>query len=135
MTKNKKTTYLYETILMSELILHNNANKLKKDNTLYNDIYIDEIEDLRQLSVEYELSNEKGLQKKKRELRNKIRELSSKTYVYRDSNIFGEMINTMADRILTRPQFSNYTFKEEMKGLGIEYTLKYCNNFDPFISK
>jgi len=127
-----KPHYLYESVLMSELILFNNLAKLKKNKKLYNDFYLNELEDLRDKAVELERSTEKGLQKQKREIRNKIRDLSNKTYVYRDTNIFGEMISAMADRILTRPQFSNYTMKDEMKGLGVEYVLKYCNNFDPY---
>ena len=127
-----KPPYLYESILMSELILFNNLNKLKENENLFNDSYIKELEDLRDYAVQLERSKEKGLQKKKKEVRNKIRDLSSKTYVYRDTDLFGKMINTMADRILTRPQFSNYTFKEDMKGLGIEYVLKYCWNFDAY---
>ena len=128
----KKPPYLYESILMSELILFNNQNLLKKNKDLYCDQYLDRLEELRDQAVELERSSEKGLQKRKRDLRNRIRDLSSKTYVYRDTDIFGEMISTMADRILTRPQFSNYTMKDEMKGLGVEYVLKYCSNFDPY---
>lgn len=130
--KEEKLFYLYEPILMSELILYSNYRKLQKDESLFDDYYIEELEKLRDEAVEYELSKEKGLQKIKRETRNKIRDLSVKTYVYRDPNLFGKMIDTMADRILTRPQFSNYTFKHEMKGLGIEYVLKYSLNFDPY---
>jgi hypothetical protein len=127
-----KPHYLYESVLMSELILFNNLNKLKKDDSLFNSNFLQELEDLRDTAVKLERSSKKGLQKEKREIRNKIRNLSAQTYVYRDTDIFGEMISAMADRILTRPQFSNYTFKEDMKGLGIEYVLKYCNNFDPY---
>ena len=127
-----KPHYLYESILMSELILFNNLQKLKQDKSLYNSANLQELEKLREKAVELEISTEKGLQKQKREIRNKIRDLSSSIYVYRDDNNFGIMISAMADRILTRPQFSNYTFKEDMKGLGIEYVLKYCNNFDPY---
>ena len=127
-----KPHYLYESVLMSELILFNNLEKLKADPNLFNDTKLNELEQLRDKAVELERSSKKGLQKEKREIRNQIRNLSSQSYVYRDTDIFGEMISAMADRILTRPQFSNYTFKEDMKGLGIEYVLKYCNNFDPY---
>ncbi len=127
-----KPKYLYESILMSELILFNNLNKLKENPELYNDENLELLELLRDKAVELEQSSEKGLQKTKKEIRNKIREISSKTYVYRDTDLFGKMIDTMADRILTRPQFSNYTMKEEMKGLGVEYVLRFCHNFDPY---
>jgi len=127
-----KPPYLYESILMSELVLYNNYRKLQENPELFNDSGLKDLENLRDKSVELEQSNEKGLQKEKRELRNQIRDLSSKTYVYRDTDLFGKMIDTMSDRILTRPQFSNYTFKEEMKSLGIEYVIKYCNNFNPY---
>ncbi len=127
-----KPQYLYETVLMSELVLMSNLKKLKEDESLYNDIFLEELEALRDKAVELERSTEKGLQKQKREIRNRIRDLSSKTYVYRDTNLFGIMIDTMADRILTRPQFSSYTMKDEMKSLGIEYVLKYSLSFDPY---
>jgi len=134
MPKTSKPSYLNESILLSELILVNNAKKLKESPDLYNDEHYEEIEKLRNEIIELENNPKKGSQKKKKEIRNKIRELSSKTFIYRDSEMFGEMINTMADRILTRPQFSNYSFKDEMKSLGIEYVLKYSHSFNPFMT-
>jgi len=130
--KKNKPPYLYEPILLSEVILFNNLKKLKENPDLYNDEYLEELENLRDKSVQLEQSREKGLQQQKREIRDKIRDLSYKTYVYRDTNLFGKMIDTMANRILTRPQFSGYTIKDEMKSLGIEYVLKYIYNFDPY---
>jgi len=149
MSKDKHH-YLYEPILMSEIILFNNAKKLKKDESLYNDQYLEELERYRDFAVELErkklkdldkkidkyqiqidLNEHRNLQEIKRFIKKRIKELSQKTYVYRDENIFGTMISLMADKILTKPQFSNYTFKDEMKGLGIEYVLRYIYRFDP----
>lgn len=130
--KLKPKIYLYEPILMAELILYNNSKLLEKNPDLYNDSNIEKIEQLKDECVELEQQNGKGLQKIKREKRNELRDLCYETYIPRDPNIFGEMISLMADKILTRPQFSNYTFKEEMKSLGIEYVLKYSYRFDPY---
>jgi hypothetical protein len=122
--------YLSEPSLNSELILVNNAKKLKDNPKLFNDTHLDEIMKLRD---EYEKLNLlPGLQKKKRKIRNKIRDLSSKTYVYRDTDIFGEMILNMMDNILKRPNFSNYSFKNEMKSLATEHILKYTWKFDSY---
>ncbi len=43
------------------------------------------------------------------------------------------MISEMAERIVTRPQFSGYTFTDEMKSLGIQHILLYTWKFDPYI--
>jgi len=129
-----KPDYLNESILLSELILINNSKKLKENPDLYNEEYLEQIQELRDKIVEQSKLPQKGQQKINRELRNKIRELSSKTFIHRNNNLFGEMISQMADRILTRPQFSNYSYKDEMKSLGIEYVLKYSHSFDPFMT-
>jgi len=98
----------------------------------YNDKYIQEIETLRDEYSELERSIEKGLQKKKRYIRDRIKDLSSATFVYRDPNIFGEMILIIINNILTRPNFSRYSYKNEMKSLAIEHILKYTWRFAPY---
>jgi hypothetical protein len=125
-----KHTYLLEPVLNSELILFNNSKKLKKDKSLYNDKYLDEIEELRE---EYkEIYETQGLQKQKRDIRNRLRDLSTKTYVNRDPNIFGEMMLQIIDGIASRPNFSNYSYLNEMKSLAVEHILKYTWKFDPY---
>jgi len=127
--------YLLEPVLSSELILLKNARKLKNDNTLLHESDLDRIEELREEFYQLDiLSNqgEKGLQKQKRQVRDEITDLSSRTYTNRDNNLFGTMITTMADKIVSRPQFSNYTYKDEMKSLAIQHILSYCWNFDPY---
>jgi hypothetical protein len=135
---------------MSEIILYNNSKKLKENPELFNDTKFEELERYRDFAVELERNKLKNLDKNidkyqiqidlnkyrnfqeiKAFIKEKIKELSKETYVYRDENIFGTMISIMADKILTKPQFSNYTFKEDMKGLGIEYVLRYIYRFDP----
>ncbi len=122
--------FISEPSLNSELILINNAKKLEKDSSLFNDQYLEEIERMRK---EYEiLDQSQGYQLEKRKLRNKIRDYSIQTYVYRDKNLFGEMILLMLDKLLTRPNFVNYNYKNEMKSLAIEHILKYTWKFDPY---
>jgi len=98
----------------------------------YNAQYIDEINTLRNKYIDLEKSSEKGLQKTKREVRNRIKDLSSKTYINRDPNYFGEMMLIIINNILTRPNFSGYSYKNEMKSLAIEHILKYTWRFSPY---
>lgn len=133
--KLKPNQYLLEPILNSELILINNTKLLKNNKNLYDHSYIDRIEELRLIYISLEdkaESGEKGLQKEKRQIRDELRDLSYKTFIYRDSTLFGQMITTMTNKIATRPQFSGYTFIDEMKSLGIEHILKYSIGFNPY---
>jgi hypothetical protein len=130
-----KINYLSEPILNSELVLINNAKKLKKDNTLLNEKYLDDIKELRKQFLELESKSnngEIGLQKEKRDIRDKLRKLSVETYTPRDNNLFGDMITMIVNRIASRPQFSNYTYINDMKSLAIEHILLYTYKFDPF---
>ena len=43
----------------------------------------------------------------------------------------GLCIYHIANRLATKPNFSGYTYKEEMIGDGIENCLMYLHNFDP----
>jgi DNA-directed RNA polymerase specialized sigma24 family protein len=43
----------------------------------------------------------------------------------------GKCIMLISQRLATRPNFSGYTFKEEMVSDGIENCLQYIHNFDP----
>lgn len=47
----------------------------------------------------------------------------------------GEAIMKIATHLAYKPNFSNYTFREEMISDGIENCLLYLNNFDPAKSK
>lgn len=98
----------------------------------YNDSHIEEIEDLRNEYTKLENSLEKGLQKRKRDIRNRIKDLSSMTFMYRDPDYFGEMILMLINNILKRPNFSGYSYKNEMKSLAIEHILKYTWRFAPY---
>jgi hypothetical protein len=42
------------------------------------------------------------------------------------------MILLIIDKLLTRPNFVNYNYKNEMKSLAIEHILKYTWKFDPY---
>ena len=137
MVKRKRMNhhYLLEPVLSSELILINNAKLLQDKPELYNNNSIDRINILRDQFIDLDQraeQGESGLQKQKRICRDELRDLSSETFVDRDTELFGKMITTMADKIVTRPQFSGYTFKEEMKSLAIEHILKYTWKFDPY---
>jgi len=98
----------------------------------YNSQYMDEINILRDKYIDLEKSMEKGLQRAKRDVRNRLKDLSSKTYIDRDPNYFGEMILIIINNILTRPNFSGYSYKSEMKSLAIEHILKYTWRFSPY---
>jgi len=43
----------------------------------------------------------------------------------------GESILSIATNLAKRPNFSSYTFKDEMISDGVENCLRYLNNFDP----
>jgi hypothetical protein len=47
----------------------------------------------------------------------------------------GECILMIAERLSSKPNFANYTYKEEMISDGIENCLTYLDNFDPEKSK
>ena len=130
--KKIKHKFLLEPILSSELILVNNAKLLKKDPSLLNEVHLDEIHNLRDEFTKLEEMDQDGLQKEKRTIRDRIKKLSVITYTNRDTNLFGQMITTMAQKIVTRPQFSNYTFKDEMQSLAIQHILLYTWKFDPY---
>lgn len=127
-----KKNYLSEPTLNSELLLVNNSKKLKEDETLFNDTNLQEILELRSQYEELDLDESPGLQRTKRDIRNRIRDLSSETYVYRDENIFGAMALQVIDNIIRRPNFSGYSYKDEMKSLAIEHILKYTYKFDTY---
>ncbi len=127
--------YLPEPILNSELILVNNKKLLKRRPELLNEVYLKEIKDLREAYTNLEKQSEsgtKGLQKDKKIIRDQIRELSSKTYSNIDENVFGSMVLTIVNKISSLPQFSNYTFIDEMRSLAIQHILLYSYKFDPF---
>jgi len=124
--------YLSEPTLNSELILRNNRLKLEKDKSLYNDEHLEKLLELRAEYERLDQDTSSGLQKIKREIRNEIRDLSSKTYVYRDDNIFGAMVLQIMNNIATRPNFSGYSYLNEMKSLATEHILKYTWKFDSY---
>ncbi len=128
--------YLLEPVLNSELILVNNAKLLKKNPDLLNEEHLSRIENLRNQFItidERSESGEMGLQKEKRKVRDEIRDLSYITFTNRDTNLFGQMITTMSKKIVSRPQFSNYTIKDEMQSLAIQHILLYTWKFNPYI--
>ena len=47
------------------------------------------------------------------------------------NNYIGEVIYKIAYNLAKRPNFSGYTFKDEMIGDGIENCLMYIHNFNP----
>jgi|TARA_R110000744_G_scaffold128804_1_gene236069 hypothetical protein len=47
----------------------------------------------------------------------------------------GSCLLKIANRLSTKPNFINYTFREEMISDGIENCINYINNFDPNKSK
>ena len=51
------------------------------------------------------------------------------------TNYLGECILKLSNHLSYRPNFINYTYKEEMISDGIENSLQYIDNFDPEKSK
>ena len=51
------------------------------------------------------------------------------------TNYLGECILKIANHLSYRPNFINYTYREEMISDGIENCLQYIDNFDPEKSK
>lgn len=49
----------------------------------------------------------------------------------RPNDYIGECFLKIANHLAHKPNFSNYMFKEEMIGDGIENCIQYINNFDP----
>ena len=49
----------------------------------------------------------------------------------RVSEYIGECIYKIATRLSTKPNFINYSYRDEMICDGIENTLQYINNFNP----
>ena len=127
--------YLLEPLLSSELILINNSKLLEKEPSLKNEEYLPRINELRKQFIKLsELSDtgETGLQKQKREVRDELRQISSYTYTLRDNELFGRMITAISHGVITRPQFSGYSFTGEMQSLAIQHILKYSHGFKPF---
>ena len=128
MTKNT-SHYTLEPVLSSELILVNNSKKLKEDPSLLND----NLQEVNRLKDEFiHLSQSEGLQKEKRRVRDELTDASTITFMPNDGNDFAEMIIRMTEGVVSRPQFSGYSFKEEMKSLAIQHILLYTNKFDPY---
>mgnify|MGYP003109513424 CR=1 FL=1 len=46
-------------------------------------------------------------------------------------NYVGECLLQIANRLATKPNFANYTFRDEMVCDGIENCINYIDNFDP----
>jgi len=95
----------------------------------YNGKYLPEIMDLRAQYEKLDADDSPGLQKIKRDIRNKIRDLSKITYIKRDKNIFGGMVLSVMNGIVTRPNFSGYSYRQEMKSLATEHIFKYTWRF------
>jgi len=51
------------------------------------------------------------------------------------SNYLGECILKIANHLSYRPNFINYTYRDEMISDGIENSVQYIDNFDPEKSK
>ena len=67
----------------------------------------------------------------KSKLKEKIVSLSERTQVDRRSyERFGEIILLMIKNILTKPQFSGYTYKDDFYSDAVYKILKYLDNFD-----
>ena len=134
--KEQRPPYLSEPILNSELTLIKNSALLKENPSLFCDTYIGRIQKLRDDFVRIENlklnkdTKEVGQTAKMKVIRDEIRELSLKTFIPRDNNLFGMMAMAISTGVTSRRQFSGYSFRDEMVSLSNEYILKYAHNFD-----
>jgi len=87
---------------------------------------------LRDEYLELDMDVSAGLQEIKKKKRDRIRELSSKTFIERNGDEFGKMILLLINKLATSNRFNGYNYINEMKSLAIEHILKYSGNFDPF---
>ena len=129
----QKVPYLLEPILNSELTLVNNSKKLEDDPELFNDEHLKEIEKIRKelYDLEYKSKKgEKGLQKRKTELKKRLRDISEETFIPRDMELLMTMALKLVDKLASSSRFSGYTYLDEMKSLAIENIFKYSRNFD-----
>jgi hypothetical protein len=137
--KRQKHNYTSELELKSLLIrsknkrLQNNPEP-DTENTKRNRIinrYVKTYVKLNNMS--YPKLSEK-LQKRKhlkQKMKQRIVELSEKTYIDHNSNErFGSVILLMIKSILTKPNFSGYTYQTEFYSDAISKILKYLHNFD-----
>jgi DNA-directed RNA polymerase specialized sigma24 family protein len=77
----------------------------------------------------YEAPQKRNIVKSK--LKEKIVALSERTQVDKRSyERFGEIILLMIKKILTKPQFSGYTYKDDFYSDAVYKILKYLDNFD-----
>ncbi len=120
--------YLNEISLKKEMVLVNNANKLKKDSTLkeYNNLDL-----LNELQKKYETETyniRKG--QIEEEFNNEVQKCYIKDY---SKETFGEMILMLIKNLLKKHCFSGYTqeWKEDFAIDAIDKILRYMHNFDP----
>jgi hypothetical protein len=65
----------------------------------------------------------------------KMKEESQLKEKYEISNYIGQCFMDIAYGLSNRPNFINYTFKDDMIFDGVENCVRYCHNFDPEKSK
>lgn len=131
-TKRQKHNYTSELELKSLLIRLKN----KKKNLNYSQRYNSKINKYIELYTKLnnkKYSNHMNVKKNriKTKLLNRIVSLSEKTEIdYNSNEKFGEIILLMIKAILTKPNFSGYTYKTDFYSDAIYKILRYLHNFD-----
>lgn len=128
--KNKKPNiYLNELRLKSYLIRTKNL-KNKKGSEQHNKRINQLIETyIKLLSLQTDKSQKKTRIKNK--IKNRIIKLSEITYIDKNSyDDFVKSILIMIKKILTKPQFSGYSYKDDFYSDSTYKILKYIDNFD-----
>lgn len=134
MKKRKKHDYTSEIELNSLLIREKNRKLNLTDSTKYNKRINKYIKWYVKINHKKYPANSIMIRKKV-ELKTKLREiiinLSEQTRVDKISHErFGEVILLMIKHILTKPNFSGYTYVTEFYSDAISKILKYLHNFD-----
>ena len=132
--KRTKHDYTSEVELSSLLIREKNKKTEKNLSHKYNNRINEYIKTHTKLNrIKYEKNSKKYFQKNvlKNKIRDRIISLSEKTCIDKNSHErFGEVILLMIKHILTKPNFSGYTYITDFYSDAIYKIFTYLHNFD-----
>lgn len=115
--KQRMTHDYTNEVELKSLVIRERNNSLNIGTTNANKI-------INELNEQYKLS-------KDTELKKRILKLSSETRIDKESHEkFGEIILLMIKKILTKPNFSGYSWVDEFYSTSCYRVLKYLHNFD-----
>ena len=130
--KNKKMKHNYTSELELKSLLIRIKNKRFEKGTLKSNSIINKYICWHTIiNSNKQIKDVSKRNKLKHKIKSKIVEYSEQTVCDKDSyERFGEIILLMVKKILTKPQFSGYTYKDDFYSDAIYKILKYLHNFD-----